>query len=73
MSIKCHRCGLFNSFSFNTQQKKCIKCNCIFDINDIDASKIYRDNLKNKRYSSNYSWNNIEDNLIITNTDINND
>lgn len=73
MSIRCDKCGLFNSFTFNTNQKKCIKCSAKLDINEIDASKIYRDNLKNKRYSFNNSWNSIEDNFIITNTDINND
>ena len=71
MSIRCHKCKLFNSFSFSTNQKKCIKCNTRLDSDDIEASKLYRNKIIDKNFSnSNNSWSNTEDTYIITSTNI---
>lgn len=70
MSIRCHKCFLFNSYSFTNQQKKCIKCSTKLDPDDIEASKIYRERLSQKIFNYSNSWENTEDTFIITNTNI---
>lgn len=67
MSVKCHKCGLFNSFSFSTNQTRCIKCNTRLDKEDVLASQMHLDNLNNRDFKNiNKSWNRIDDTYTIT-------
>ena len=67
MSVRCHHCGLFNSFTFNTKQINCIKCNKILDREEVEASHIYRENTLNRTFNyQNIPWNDTENTLIIS-------
>lgn len=66
MSVRCIRCGLFNSFSFSTKQTTCIKCGASLDQDDITASKMHLDNINNRDFKSfNKPWERIEDSHVI--------
>ncbi len=59
MSVRCTKCSLFNSFSFLTNQTRCIKCNTLLNDSEIQSSKMYQENIKNKTFKS--SWYDVED------------
>lgn len=67
MSVRCYHCGLFNSFTFDTNQINCIKCNKVLNREEVAASHIYRDNASNRIFNSqNIPWNDTENTLIIS-------
>lgn len=45
MSVTCGSCGLFNSFSFVTSQRKCIRCGKKLDEESIFLAQDYRENM----------------------------
>lgn len=69
MSVRCNKCGLFNSFSFKTNQIKCIKCSSSLYEQDIQEAKYYQTNLSQRDFKNlNNTWNNTEDTSIIKDT-----
>lgn len=66
MSVRCNKCSLFNSFSFKTNQTKCIKCGNNLYNQDIEEAKYYQTSLSQRDFKSlNNNWNNTEDAFII--------
>lgn len=62
MSVRCNNCKLFNSFSFNTNQTNCIKCNIKLDTEDVEASLMYQKTLQQGNFKNlNNPWNNVGD------------
>lgn len=49
-SVRCSKCNLINSFSFQTNQTTCIRCNSNLDSDEILAAERYKDSLRNKEF-----------------------
>lgn len=56
-SVKCIHCNLYNSFSFNTKQTSCIRCNKKLIIDDITAAISYKETLSNRDFKKINDWN----------------
>lgn len=65
MSVRCS-CGLFNSFSFKTDQTNCIRCDRPLDPNDVEAAHYNRESCKFREFKSfNNSWDTVDDTYTI--------
>lgn len=61
-SVRCIKCDLLNSFSFNTSQTTCIRCNFNLLQEDIQSTEIYKQAL-NQRSFKRMQENNGENNV----------
>ena len=61
-SVRCINCNLLNSFSFNTSQTTCIRCNFNLLQEEIHSTEIYKKSLeqcRNKRMQNNEGDSNV--------------
>jgi hypothetical protein len=59
-SVRCKSCKLLNSFSFDSKQNKCIRCNSRLKEESIKLTMTYKENLFNQSKNQTYGseWNN---------------
>lgn len=57
-SVRCSRCNLLNSFSFDTTRTTCVKCKYKLSSISVNSVNQYKEDLANRLKEQNYnSWN----------------